>query len=176
MWKWTDGDSLDFPAICQDSHGSRFTTPGNEQTRSCQEKKWTPGQGMWEMNSKLWALLYELSHLCEPWSLALSSAGATGWWHHTVCVLVTQACPTLCDPMDCTQPGSSVHGLLQARILEWVAVPSFGGSSRPRDQTCLFCLLHWQAGSLSLAPSGKLSSYYMTVIFFSGCATWHVGS
>ena len=41
-----------------------------------------------------------------------------------VCVLVTQLCPTLCDPMDCCPPGSSVHGILQARILEWVAMPS----------------------------------------------------
>ena len=40
-----------------------------------------------------------------------------------VCVLVAQLCPTLCDPMDYTQPGSSVHGILQARILEWVAMP-----------------------------------------------------
>ena len=44
-------------------------------------------------------------------------------------------CPTLCDPMDCSLPGSSVHGILQAQILEWVAVPSSRGSSRPRDQT-----------------------------------------
>ena len=41
-----------------------------------------------------------------------------------VCVLVTQSCPTLWDPMDCSPPGSSVHGILQARILEWVAFPS----------------------------------------------------
>ena len=39
-------------------------------------------------------------------------------------VLVPQSCPTLCDPMDCSPPGSSVHGLLQARILEWVAMLS----------------------------------------------------
>ena len=38
-------------------------------------------------------------------------------------VLVTQSCPTVCDPMDCSPPGSSVHGVLQARILEWVAMP-----------------------------------------------------
>ena len=38
-----------------------------------------------------------------------------------VCAFVAQACPTLCDPMDCSAPGSSVHGLLQARILKWVA-------------------------------------------------------
>ena len=48
-----------------------------------------------------------------------------------------QLCPTLSDPMDCSLPGSSVHGILQARVLEWVAVPSFRGSSRPRDRTCL---------------------------------------
>ena len=50
-------------------------------------------------------------------------------------VLVPQSCPTLCDPMDCSPPGSSVHGLLQARILEWVAIPFSSGSSHPKDQT-----------------------------------------
>ena len=43
-------------------------------------------------------------------------------------------CLTLCDPMDCSPPGSSVHGILQARILEWVAMPSPRESSRTRDQ------------------------------------------
>ena len=50
-------------------------------------------------------------------------------------VLVTQSCPTLCDPMDWRPPGSSVHGILQARILEWVAISFSRGSSWPRDQT-----------------------------------------
>ena len=45
-----------------------------------------------------------------------------------------QLCPTLCDPMDCSPPDSSVHGILQARILEWVAMASSRGSSRPRDR------------------------------------------
>jgi len=53
----------------------------------------------------------------------------------TSIVGVTQSCPTLCDPMGCSSPGSSVHGILQARILEWVAMPSSKGSSRPRDWT-----------------------------------------
>ena len=48
---------------------------------------------------------------------------------------VAQSCPTLCDPVDCSPPGSSVHGILQARILEWVAISFSKGSSRPRDQT-----------------------------------------
>ena len=42
---------------------------------------------------------------------------------------MTQLCPTLCDPMDCSPPGCSVHGILQARILEWVAMPSLRGPS-----------------------------------------------
>ena len=48
---------------------------------------------------------------------------------------VTQPCPTLCDPMGCSLPGSSVHGILQARVLEWVAISFSRGSSRPRDWT-----------------------------------------
>ena len=46
--------------------------------------------------------------------------------------LVTQSCPTLCDPTDCSPLGSPVHGILQARILEWVAIPFCRGSSQPR--------------------------------------------
>ena len=50
-----------------------------------------------------------------------------------VCVLFAQSCLTLCDPMDCSPPGSSVRGIFQARILEWVAMPFSRGSSQPRD-------------------------------------------
>ena len=56
-----------------------------------------------------------------------------------VCV-VSQLCPTLCDSMDCSPPGSSVHGLLQARILEWVAISSFRESPWPRDWTHISCV------------------------------------
>ena len=48
---------------------------------------------------------------------------------------VTQSCPTLCDPMDCSLPGSSVHGIFQARVLEWVTISFSRGSSQPRDWT-----------------------------------------
>ena len=48
-----------------------------------------------------------------------------------------QSCLTHCSPMDCSLPGSSVHGILQTRILEWVAMPSSRGSSQPRDRTCV---------------------------------------
>ena len=50
-------------------------------------------------------------------------------------LLFAKSCPTLCNSMDCSPPGSSVHAILQARILEWVANSSFRGSSWPRDQT-----------------------------------------
>ena len=64
---------------------------------------------------------------------------------------VTQSHPTLCDPMDCSLPGSSLPGILQARILEWVAVPFSRRSSPPRDRAQVFCvscigswvLYHW---------------------------------
>ena len=57
-----------------------------------------------------------------------------------------QLCPTLCDRMDCSTSGSSVYGIFQARILEWVAISFSRGSSRPRDQThisCVSCISRW---------------------------------
>ena len=62
--------------------------------------------------------------------------------HIQVCVcLVAQSCLTLCDLKDCSPPGSSVRGILQARILEWVAMPSSRGSSQPRDRTQVSCIV-----------------------------------
>ena len=52
---------------------------------------------------------------------------------------VAQLCLTLCDPMVCSLPGSSIHGIFQARVLEWVAIPFSRGSSQPRDQTQVSC-------------------------------------
>ena len=57
------------------------------------------------------------------------------YFHAFMCAKLLQLCPTLDDPMDCSPPGSSVHGILQARILEWVAMPSSRGSSHPMDRT-----------------------------------------
>ena len=58
-----------------------------------------------------------------------------------VYVLVAQLCPTLCDPMCCSPPDSSVHGVLQARILEWVAVPFSRGSYWPSGWTWVSCIV-----------------------------------
>ena len=58
-----------------------------------------------------------------------------------VCVCVSQSCPTLWTrPMDCSPPGSSIHGILQARIREWVAIPLSRGSSRPEDGVRVSCI------------------------------------
>ena len=57
-----------------------------------------------------------------------------------VCMLVTQSCLTLCNPMNCSPPGSSVHGILQARILEWFTISFSRVSSWPRDWTCVSCI------------------------------------
>ena len=72
-----------------------------------------------------------------------------------MCAKSLQSCPILCDPVDCNLPDSSVHGILQARILEQVAMPFSRGSPQPRDQTQSLSLLHWQADSLPLVPPGN---------------------
>ena len=72
------------------------------------------------------------------------------------CCLVAKLCLTLLRPMDCSPPGSSVHGISQARILEWVAISFSRGSSRPRDQTHIFCIT---GGFFTTEPPGKPCDY-----------------
>ena len=76
-------------------------------------------------------------------------------------MLVTQSCPSLCDPMDCSPPGSSVHEIFQARILEWVAISFSRGSSQPRDGTQVTCT----AGRLFIkwATREAYREWYMAV-------------
>ena len=79
--------------------------------------------------------------------------------------LVTQSCLTLCDHMDRSPPGSSVHGILQARILEWVAMP-FSRGMNLLTQGLNLSLLHWQVVSLPLAPPGKLVYFIYFIYYF----------
>ena len=96
----------------------------------------------------LWGLLG--SYLTSPW----------------LCVRV-QSCLTLCDPLACSSPGSSVHGIPQARILEWVAFPFSRGFSCPRDGTHVFwvscigrqILYHWATWEADLTSPDSLSWY-----------------
>ena len=76
--------------------------------------------------------------------------------------LVSKLCPTLCNPTDCSPPGSSVHGILQARILEWVAILFSRGSSWPWDWTGLSCIA---GGFFTVwATREALSCVYMATI------------
>ena len=80
--------------------------------------------------------------------------------------LVAKSCPTLVDPKDCSLPGSSVHGILQARILEWVAISSSRSSSQPRNPTQVSCIAgrfftNWTMYSFSVY------SCHLFLIFFA---------
>ena len=75
--------------------------------------------------------------------------GEKNLFTHKVSVKVAQSCPILCDPVDGSPPGSSVHGISQARILEWVAIPFSMGSSQPQDGTQVPCIGRWIPDHLS---------------------------
>ena len=97
----------------------------------------------------------------EYWSgvplSSLRKVQITSFIRPCMCVCsVTQSCLTLCDPLDCSPPGSSVHGIFQVRILEWVAISSSRGYSWHRDRS-LLCLLHWQVDSSPLRHLGSPS-------------------
>ena len=96
--------------------------------------------------------------LCEVWNLK---------------VLVAQSCLTLWDPVDWSPSGSSVHGILQTTILEWVAIPFSRGSSQPRDQTRFPAL--W-ADSLTSEPPGKPHDLPLNVdtFPFAVLTHWHI--
>ena len=94
--------------------------------------------------------------------------------HGSVChTQLLQSCLTLCDPMDSSPPGSSVHGILQARILEWFSMTASRGSSQPRDWTWVSCIAGrfftiWATWETHLA----LITYEITRVFGALCPQW----
>ena len=117
--------------------------------------------------------LEEVPHQLAPSSLASAlSLAVPEFLGHKNCEIISAHClkllvyftclqaqsgPTLCNRMDCSPPGSSVHGILQARILEWVVMPSSRGSSQPRDRTCV----SWIAsGFFTTEPPGKPNLFH----------------
>ena len=101
----------------------------------------------------LWGLPYKQEELCCPAQhqtprVKLSEAVPWAFVDLTVLTwLVTSVESDSCNPTDCSPPGSSVHGILQARILEWATISISRGSSQPTDQTAFPSLLLWQARS-----------------------------
>ena len=95
-------------------------------------------------------------------------------WHVSICVQSLQSCLILCDPMDCSPSGSSVHGIFQARILECVAMPSSRGSAKPRDWTSIYCISWIEADSLSLSHREAQSWWLNWRVFCVGpvCQVW----
>ena len=78
-----------------------------------------------------------LGNIQKPWMRMSFKKYSLSWERKSE---VAQSCSTLCDPMDYSPPGSSIHGIFQARVLEQVAFPFSRGSSRPRDQTWVSCI------------------------------------
>ena len=131
-------------------------------------------QQFWMKVSSTDTDIFNLAHIsskCVPWSPSSDlSVLLTSTWHkralnagfshpsgqpqgptRPLCVLRCSVVSDSCDPMDCTPLDCPVHGISQARILEWVAISYSRGSSWPRDQTCIYCgscigwqiLYHW---------------------------------
>jgi len=81
---------------------------------------------------------------CIAWGFFIAEpAGKPICIEGCVCVLGPQLCPTLCDPKDCSQLGSTVHGILQARILEWFPISFSRRPSQRKDQTQISCIAGW---------------------------------
>ena len=103
-----------------------------------------------------------------PWRLQSVAALCS-----IVCVLVTQLCLTLCDSTDCSPPCPSVHGLLQAGILEWVSMPFSRGSSRPRDRSWVshivgrFVTIWANRGALTFSKIYCSCCLYQKIFFHS---------
>ena len=118
--------------------------------------------GIFPARLQEWVAISSSRESSQPRDQARFHVSCTGkrilyqWATLSMLYLVARSCPTLCDPVDCSPPGSSVHGIFPARLLEWVAMPSFRGSSQPRDQTFVSHIyLHWQADSSPRAPPAK---------------------
>ena len=82
--------------------------------------------------------------------------------------LVIPSCPALSNPVDCSPPGTSVHGILQARTLEWVAVPFSRGSTWPREWICIPCVMR---SFLTSEPLGKPNMCMLCLLVSQSCLT-----
>ena len=116
---------------CGGQIGEEVATAGVFFLDRCSFQDWRRQHHLGVQKANFWSL---------PQTYKIRTCGNGAWqsgFNKPLCVRTKslQSCLTLCNPMDCSPPGSSVHGILQARILEWVAMPSSRGSSQPRNRT-----------------------------------------
>ena len=136
-------------------------------------RKWPEASALWVVALDKWIRFCGTNTRVSPWRAYTSWPLASHLL--CVCVLVVQSCLTLCDPMDYSWIGSSVHGILQARILEWVTIPFSRGCSWPSDQTQVSAL----AGGLFTvwALPGKPDIYVLPLLYsFLCCRTFRLVS
>ena len=133
--------SLTPDRVCASPERSAF----NVQTRKGPGSFVGISESSWGKRKELWP-----GHcICSP---SLCTPRFPGWFHRSV-----TGCLNLCDLMDSSPPGSSVHGIFQARTLEWVAISSSRSFSLPRDGTCISCLLRCRQ---ILYPFGELGRHF----------------
>ena len=150
--------------------GEWIQRPANQGKK---KKKTTP-KTVYKSRSFVFICSFNFIHLYFYWSkvglpCCVRLWYIANWFSVYICVCVcmcVQSCLTLCDSVDCYLPGSSVHGISQARTLEWIAVSYSRGLSRPRDQSHISCL----AGRFfTPEPLGKAIYTYVYIyvyIFF----------
>ena len=146
MWEFLDSSGgpisfLVWDQLCSTQNQSHSVSP--ESHAWCLERAGTLWLHRPQFKSQFWFYgLCDCGQLASSFWASVFSPVKWGCVH----AKSLQSCPTLCDPVDHSQPDSSVHGILQARILEWVAMPSFGASSQPRDWThvsYISCIGRW---------------------------------
>ena len=117
----------------QPFHGGEH---GNPLQYSCLENP--KDRGVWQAHIDSTTFISNLFCFILFWKHHLPYLPSWKKWKKVL--LVTQSCPALYNPMDCSPPGSSIHGILQARLLEWVAILFCRGSSQARNQTHISCI------------------------------------
>ena len=143
-----------YPTLCDPMN---YTVHGILQTRTLEWEAFPFSRGSSQARDQT-----QVSHIAGRFFTSWATREVHGFPSHTLLYWseVTQSCPTLCNPTDCSLPGSSIRGIFQARILEWVAISLSRGSSWPRDRTPVSCIVGRRFTALPSGPPGKPTLHY----------------